>query len=281
MDKVALITGCSEGGIGHSLALEFASEGYRVYATALRMCEFSKYLLEKDAVTPLVLDITKPDSIKQTIQRVLGEASYIDILINNAGIGCIGPAIELDTDLFKSVLTTNVVGTMSMCQAVAPSMIDRRQGTIVNVGSVTGFLATPWSAQYTASKAAVHAFSDSLRLELAPFGVHVVVLAPGGIVSNLGATIDPKLAPDSKYKKAESEIIERAKLSDPDKAMPADEFAKAVVPRILVQAPSAYISYGKSTSLVQMVYYFPTWLKDYILARMFGTNKLKPSTVKI
>ncbi|KAJ1800406.1 hypothetical protein LPJ59_001129 [Coemansia sp. RSA 2399] len=273
MNKIALITGCSDGGIGHSLALELSSRGFRVYATALRMNEFSSDLLEKN-VTPLVLDITKPDSIKKAVQKVLDEAKHIDILINNAGIGCIGPAVELDADLFKSVLATNVVGTVSMCQAVAPSMMDRNQGTIVNVGSITGFLSTPWSAQYTASKAAIHAFSDAMRVELAPFNVNVVVLAPGGIVSNLAATIDPSLAPWSRYKSVEPEIVERARLSDPGKAMPADEFAKAVVPRILAEKPSAYISYGRSTMLVLILSYFPTWVKDLVLSRMFGTNKL-------
>ncbi|KAJ2402780.1 hypothetical protein GGI23_000460 [Coemansia sp. RSA 2559] len=273
MDKVVLITGCSDGGIGHSLALELALKGCRVYATALRMSEFSNALLENN-ITPLVLDTTKPDSIKEVVQQVLDDAKHIDLLINNAGIGCIGPAVELDTELFKSVLATNVVGTVSMCQAVAPSMMDRNQGTIVNVGSITGFLSTPWSAQYTASKAAIHALSDAMRVELAPFNINVVVLAPGGIASNLAATIDPRLAPGSRYKSVESEIIGRASLSDPGKAMPADEFAKSVVPRMLAKKPAAYISCGKSTMLVLVLSYCPTWVKDFILSRMFGTNKL-------
>ncbi|KAJ2557649.1 hypothetical protein EV175_001214 [Coemansia sp. RSA 1933] len=271
--KVALITGCSEGGIGHSLALEFVSNGYHVYATALGMSEISRDLLDND-VTPLVLDITSASSIEETVQRVLREAKHIDVLINNAGIGCIGPAVELDISVLRSVLNTNVVGTVSMCQAVAPWMMDRSCGTIVNVGSVTGFLTTPWSAHYTASKAAVHSYSDALRMELAPFGVTVIVLAPGGIVSNLASTIDPKLGPHSRYKVVEPEIIARTKLSDPGMAMAADEFARAVVPRILARSPSAYISYGRSTALVQLLCFLPTWIKDYVLGHMFGTSKL-------
>ncbi|KAJ2760750.1 hypothetical protein H4S06_001571 [Coemansia sp. BCRC 34490] len=277
--RVALVTGCSEGGIGHALALEFASAGLLVYATALRMEEFAQELPDK-GVRCMALDITDAGAVAAAVTRILRESQHIDVLVNNAGVGAIGPAVELDPSSLRRLLEVNVVGTVGVCQAVAPSMMDRRCGTIVNVGSVTAFVPTPWSAHYSASKAAVHAFTDAMRVELAPFGVRAVVLAPGGVVSNLAATINPALAPDTRYRAVEESIAARARLSDSGRAMPAAVFASSVVPQILAGRPPAYVSCGESAGLVLLLSWLPAWIKDCLLSWMFGIGKLAPHIIR-
>ena len=163
--KVVLITGCSSG-IGRSLALSFAARPEcRVFATARSLEALSTL---PASITPLALDVTSSESIASCIALLtIQTRGRIDILVNNAGRGCVGPVIEVDMEQVRGTFEANVFGLIAMCQAVTPFMIDKRSGNILNIGSVVAYVPTPWASVYCASKAAVHSFSDCLRMELA------------------------------------------------------------------------------------------------------------------
>ncbi|KAJ2659507.1 hypothetical protein IWW48_003453 [Coemansia sp. RSA 1200] len=281
--KIVLITGCSEGGIGHHLALEFAStHGCKVYATARNTSKIPAELQRKDgdgcsAVTALELDVTSQESIDAAIAFISKDSGgkSIDILVNNAGQICVSPVVEVDVAHAMRVFDTNVLGVTRMCKAVAPQMMDARHGTIVNVGSVSGYATTPWVGYYAASKAALHMLTDSLRMELSPFDVNVVLLAPGGIRSNLHANGATVLGDDTRYGLARDQVDKRAEFSQAGNATPAPLFARVVVPQLLRQHPPAYITYGNHSTAMWVLYYLPWWMRDYIVGGKFGTRRMR------
>ncbi|KAJ2069800.1 hypothetical protein GGI08_000166 [Coemansia sp. S2] len=275
-ERVVLISGCSAGGIGHHLALELAAQGCRVFAGVRTLSKAQTLVDNNPRIEAVELDITKDSSVDAAIAHVLAATGgRIDILVNNAGVLSASPAVEAPLSEVQQVFDTNVVGLARLCRAVAPTMMDRRQGTIVNVGSVSGYVATPWVGFYAASKAAVHAYSDSLRMELAPFGVNVIIVAPGSIKSNLVLNLESLFDnSNSRYELARSAIEARAALSQEDDSTPADKFARIVVPQILCGSPSAYITYGTHSAATRFLYYVPPVIRDYIFGRRFGTHQL-------
>ncbi|KAJ2722696.1 NADPH-dependent 1-acyl dihydroxyacetone phosphate reductase [Coemansia sp. Benny D115] len=281
--RVVLITGCSAGGIGHHLALEFAAQGWQVYASARNLHKLDEKQLREYGVSMVELDVTSDASVEAAVSRVVRETGgTIDMLVNNAGQSCVGPTVEVGLDRVQQLFDVNFTGTVRLCQVVAPYMMDRRQGTIVNVGSVSAYAATPWVGHYAASKAAVHAFSDSLRVELAPFGVHVVVLAPGSVKSNL---VDRHLeregpvSTNSRYRDAWAAIREKSQLGRADGSEGA-AFARKVVPGLSRaedrrgRSPAAYVTQGRRSAAAWLVYFVPPAIRDPLFARRFGTRKL-------
>jgi len=179
-----LISGCSTG-IGRSLALAFAKRGHKVIATA-RKVETLEDLARQGMIT-LPLDVTRTESISIAVQEACRQAGVIDILVNNAGFGLMGPVAELRLDDVRRQYETNVVGQIAMAQAVFPVMV-KGGGRIVNISSVSGVLASPFSGAYCSSKAAFNLLTDAMRLEMAPFGVKVILVQPGAIESKFGDT---------------------------------------------------------------------------------------------
>lgn len=175
--KVILITGCSSG-IGKALVLEFASRGdeVRVCASARSLASL-EYASALSNVDRFAIDVTRRETIEAALTTIVDKYSKIDMVINNAGNELFGPLVELDIAKFREQFECNVVAPLVVAQCCATYMIKQRYGTIVNVGSVQGEVAIPFSAAYSASKFAVHALSDGLRMELRPFGIDVVVLA--------------------------------------------------------------------------------------------------------
>src|SRR4051794_40850225 len=180
-----LITGCSSG-IGRALAEEFHRRERVVYATARRLEALEP--LERQGIRTASLDVNDSASIRALVARLEEDEATVTMLVNNAGYGAMGPLVELPLDELRLQFETNVVGVVALTQALVPGMVARRDGCIVNVGSVSGIMPTPFSGAYCASKAAVHALSDALRMELAPFGIHVVTVQPGAIQSEFGAS---------------------------------------------------------------------------------------------
>lgn len=167
-----LITGCSSG-FGLETARHFADRGWDVVAT-MRVPR-ADVLAAFERVRVLALDVTDAASIAAAIAA----AGPIDALVNNAGIGFLNALEGTPVATARDVFETNTLGTIAMVQAVLPQMRERRAGVIVNVTSSVTYRALPLLSVYTASKAAVNAFSDSVALELAPFGVRVRVVLPG------------------------------------------------------------------------------------------------------
>ncbi|KAJ1989924.1 hypothetical protein GGI25_004573 [Coemansia spiralis] len=273
--KVVLVTGCSAGGIGHHLALEFAAHGCRVYATARNR---QRLELSSANITPLELDVTSQESVQQAVDTILKDCGRINVVVNNAGQLCIGPATEVSIAEAQSVFDTNVLGAMRVSQTAVPHMAPH--STIVNVGSVSGYTASPWAGYYAASKAALHKLSDAMRMELSPFDINVVVLAPGAIKSNLAKNTNIHLREGSVFSRARSDIERRARHSQCEGATPADRFAREVVPLLLRNRPPAYISRGHLAVRMFLAYYFPAWLGDYVVGRPFmrGLTGARPSS---
>ncbi|KAJ4752853.1 NAD(P)-binding Rossmann-fold superfamily protein [Rhynchospora pubera] len=269
---VVLITGCTDGGIGHALALEFARRGCSVVATS-RAVESMKAL---QGVGPNIwlraLDVRSEANIRETVEGVVGELGRIDVLVNNAGVHLVAPLAEAPMDSFHTIFDTNVYGPMRLIQAVAPHMIQRRQGKIVNVGSVTALAPGPWAGVYSASKSALHALSDTLRLELRSFGISVTTVAPGAISSNLGhsslQTYD-KIADWKFYKEFESTIRARTDISQGPKSTPAHVFAKKMVASVLNKNPPRWFSYGRFSTILAILYYLPLSIRDYFYRLVF------------
>ncbi|KAJ2827554.1 hypothetical protein FBU31_003142 [Coemansia sp. 'formosensis'] len=275
-ERIVLISGCSAGGIGHHLALEFAAHGCRVFA-GVRTLSKAQTLVDNPRIEAVELDVTDDASVDAAVAHVLAATGgRIDLLVNNAGILCTGPAVEVPLAQVQKVFDTNFTGLVRLCRAVAPVMMDRRQGTIVNVGSIAGYVASPWVSFYSASKSAVHAYSDALRMELVPFGINVVVVAPGRIKSNIVENYSEDLLDSNttRYATMRSFIEKTARYSQVEGATPTSQFVQVVVPRILHRSPPAYITYGDIAYNIWWMYYVPPVIKDYIFGNLFGTHQL-------
>jgi NAD(P)-dependent dehydrogenase (short-subunit alcohol dehydrogenase family) len=184
MPPIALVTG-SNAGIGRATALALAEKGYRVYASC-RDPRKAQDLID-DAVKRklqlqvLPLDVSDAEQCRRTIETILAAEERIDLLVNNAGYGVMGAIEEVDLAEVRKQFDTNVFGLLQLTQLVLPIMRKRRQGRIINVSSVAGSMSVPAMGAYCASKFAVEALSDALRLEVAAFGIKVVVIQPGPI----------------------------------------------------------------------------------------------------
>ncbi len=183
--KVVLITGCSTG-IGRDLAQRLAEAGYEVVATARQ----AETLEKTPAALKLSLDVTRPDSITRAVECTLQRFGRIDVLVNNAGYALRGAVEEVSVERVQQMFDVNVFGVMRMIQAVAPFMRQQRAGRIVNISSIAGKLSTPANGAYSATKFALEALSDALRVELAPFGIQVVLVEPGSIKTHFIATAE-------------------------------------------------------------------------------------------
>lgn len=181
---VILITGCSSG-IGKATALAAAARGYRVYATA-RDPESLRDLEGRGQVRALPLDVTDAGSIGQAFATLLGEAGRLDVLVNNAGYGQYGAVEDVTAEEWRREFDVNLFGAIEVTRASLPTMRQAGRGTIVNVSSVAGKIAIPFAAPYCASKHALEAVSDALRVEVSPFGIRVVLIEPGPIETRFG-----------------------------------------------------------------------------------------------
>ena len=180
MTKVALVTGASSG-IGESIALHLAEAGWTVYACARRV-EKMEHLAARGVIA-FAMDVTDDASMVAGVRRILDEQGRIDALVNNAGYGSYGPVEIVPIDEGRRQFEVNLFGLARLSQLVIPHLRARKTGTIVNISSIGGKIYEPLGAWYHATKFAVEGFSDSLRLELAPFGIDVVIVEPGPILS--------------------------------------------------------------------------------------------------
>ena len=272
--SVILITGCSSG-IGAALAEEFHERGHRVYATARRT--ESLEALAARGMRTLALDVTDATSIAAAAAVIAQEAGRLDMLVNNAGYGLYGAVTDLSANELRRQIETNVIAPVQMARAFLPLMLPQRRGRIVNVGSVSGVLTTPFAGAYCASKAALHALSDAMRMELAPFGIEVVTVQPGSVTSNLGATgsSNAALPTGSIFTPLAGSIRDRAQISQQG-AMPARDFARKVALAVLADAAPVLVRGGPhSFRLPFLERWVPTRVLDRKLSRMFGLDRLQ------
>ncbi len=178
-----LVTGCSSG-IGRAIALELLQHGHTVYATARRPETLDE--LVTAGAHALAIDVTDEASMSAAVQVVEAEHGHVGTLVNNAGYGEYGVIEEVPLDAVRRQFETNVFGLARLVQLVLPGMRRAGRGRIINVGSMGGRMTFPAGGYYHASKYAVEAISDALRVEVAPFGIDVVLVEPGMIRTQFG-----------------------------------------------------------------------------------------------
>ena len=176
--RTALVTGASSG-IGEDTARKLQALGYVVYGAARRTDRLQA--LVTDGIRPLTMDVTDDASMTAGVDRILEETGRIDVLVNNAGYGSHGAIEDVPIDEARRQFEVNVFGLARLTQLVSPHMRAQGSGTIINISSIGGRLTTPLGGWYHATKYAVEALSDALRMELRPFGIDVVVVEPGAI----------------------------------------------------------------------------------------------------
>lgn len=184
MAPTALVTGTSSG-IGHATAIALRDAGYTVFAGARSPDDLDR--LADEGLRPVRLDVTDEPSMQAAVAAAEAGTGRVDLLVNNAGYGQMGPIEEVSIEQWRRQFETNVFGLVRLCQLVLPGMRQARSGRIVNVDSAGGEFTFPLAGAYSASKHAVESVSDALRFEVAPHGIAVVLIQPGMVDTPLAA----------------------------------------------------------------------------------------------
>lgn len=172
-NSVVFITGASSG-IGRACAEHLHAQGYRVYGTSRRPAEVAGLPFPL-----LAMDVTDGDQVCAAVGEVVEREGRLDAVVNNAGYGIAGAVEETSVEEAQAQLDANFLGVLRVCRAVLPPMREQGSGTIINVSSLAGLVGVPFQGLYSASKFAVEGLTEALRLEVAPFGIRVVLLEPG------------------------------------------------------------------------------------------------------
>jgi NAD(P)-dependent dehydrogenase (short-subunit alcohol dehydrogenase family) len=185
--KVVLITGASSG-IGRNIAITLAKAGHKVYGS-------SRKAQNGDidyGFTQVCIDVNKEDSIKVAVNYIIAKNGTLDVVVNNAGIGILGPIESVTDSEAREIFDTNFFGLLNVCRVVSPILREQGFGHLINISSIAAEMGLPFRGIYSASKAAVDKISESLNMELSPFGVNVSIIQPGDF--NTGINDNRKVA---------------------------------------------------------------------------------------
>ncbi len=183
---VVLVSGASSG-IGKAIAECLHARGHRVYGTsrhAPRAVALAASGTGSDVVPLIPMDVTSDDSVERAIGIVLAQEGRLDVVVNNAGMGIAGAVEHTTVAEARGQFETNFFGVVRVCRAALPVLRRQGAGWVINVSSIAGVIGVPYQAFYTASKFAVEGFSEALRMEVAPFGIRVVLVEPGDFRTN-------------------------------------------------------------------------------------------------
>ncbi|KAI1129656.1 short chain dehydrogenase [Nemania abortiva] len=273
-NRYAVITGCGFGGIGHALANRLAATGFTVIATLLP--HESRDHLEHTGIQVINLDVTKEEQMLPFRDKVEAiTKGKLDILVNNA-LSYTMTAVDTDVRRVEQMFAVNVFGPMRMVYHLHRFLVEAG-GAVVNIGSVGGICPYVFGASYNASKAALHHWSNTLRVEMRPFGVRVITVISGEVNTNILKTDarDNRELPASSIFSPLSKIFTAHIHRSPVTISP-DEYAKAVVAAVLRPSPPAWFFYGPTTWSVWFIDTFlprTTW--DWVLGSMFKLDRLK------
>ena len=186
--RVVLVTGASFG-IGKCCAEYLAKQGYRVYGASRRVVSTDTRQRSSNAnlFQMIRMDVTDDVSVKQGIDHIIARESRIDAVVNNAGFAIIGSLEDTTIEEAKSQLETNFFGSLRVCRSVLPVMRQQHSGYIVNISSIGGLISLPFQSAYCASKFALEGAMEALRMEVRPFGIHVVLIQPGDFKTEITA----------------------------------------------------------------------------------------------
>jgi NAD(P)-dependent dehydrogenase (short-subunit alcohol dehydrogenase family) len=273
---IALITGSSSG-IGLATSLYLARRGYTVWATMRNLEKASELrkIIESERlpIELAQLDVCDDSSVKEAVAQILQKSGRIDVLVNNAGYGLRGAIEEVSLDEWKRQFETNFYGVIRVTQAVLPQMRAQRSGAIVNISSVLGRMAIPFSGPYTASKFALEGLTETLRYELAPWNIKVVLIEPGFIATNfqqnaqLAQAAQSQDSPYALFKQASGRRVQR----NIYRAAPPERVAEVIYRAITHPCPKLRYAVGRDARLVLPLRRFlPEGLFERILKRQLG-----------
>lgn len=271
---VALVTGASSG-IGEAAAVALAREGWTVVGAARRLDRLET--LRAKGVTPHVVDVADDASMVALVEDVVAEHGRIDVLVNNAGYSVFGAVEDVPIEVARRQLEVNVLGLARMSQLVLPHMREAGSGRIVNIASVAGHVSEPLGGWYHASKYAVEALSDAMRMELAPHGVRVSIIEPGAIRTEFGDIAAGSLAEYSGSGAYAAQARRMAKAHERMFGIDAadvDVVVDAIVHAATSRRPrSRYQVPASARAMVAATKVVPSPVMDAAMGRMFGTNR--------
>ncbi|MFQ5599550.1 MAG: SDR family oxidoreductase [Candidatus Krumholzibacteriia bacterium] len=280
--RSVVVTGASSG-LGRACALHLARMGYEVFA-GVRSVADSNTLRDEapQCLTPILLDVTQRDTISTAVlevERSVNERG-LSALVNNAGIVSIGPLELITVADFRRQFDVNVFGVVAVTQAFLP-LLRKASGRIVNIGSASGFCALPFISAYAASKFALEAITDSMRIELHPWGIHVSIVDPGAIATPM---FDKNLvALDSLERTMSMEDVARygANLQalrkrvreSPQGAMSADAAARIVAKALTARHPKPRYLVGRGARMLMLLEHLPVRLRDWLLLKYLKSKR--------
>jgi NAD(P)-dependent dehydrogenase (short-subunit alcohol dehydrogenase family) len=249
--RSALITGCSSG-IGRATALHLDAAGWRVLAGVRRQADADSLAADASGrLEPLIVDIGDRESVAEAGLRA-DAGGGLDALVNNAGIAYSGPLEFVPLDDLRHQLEVNLVGHLAVTQAALPAL-RRARGRIVNVTSIGGVVATPFFGPYNASKFALEALSDCLRVELRPWGIKTIAIEPGSIDTGIWASgaenarrMQEKMSPEARklYGRA-MEAMERVSTATGERGIPPERVAETIEHALTARRPRARYLVGR------------------------------------
>lgn len=273
---VVLITGASSG-IGREIARVFMDEGYRVYGTTRKALPDGDNHIERSKkssgfIRMVQLDVCSEESVKKAVNYVIQEEGNINILINNAGFGIAGSIEDSSTEEIFAQFDTNFFGVHRMCRHVMPFMRKNGVGLIVNISSVAGQLSIPFQAMYSASKYAVEALSEALRIEARPFGVRVAIVEPGDTKTEFTGNRQYVKAADknSAYRDIFKKSVDTM-IKDETGGPGPGNVAKTVLRIAARKNPPPRVAVGLGyKAIVQMKRFVPTRFVHYVISKIYS-----------
>lgn len=237
--KVILITGVSSG-FGKAMALKLAAQGHKIYGVSRRVPEQTVL----DALAGYIsADLCKPETAREVVSQVLSAAGRIDVLINNAGAGIGGALEETGDAAMEALFQINFFAMTRLCRAVLPAMRAQRSGLILNFSSLGGVAGLPYQGAYSATKFAVEGYTEALRSEVKPFGVHVAMVEPGDFATGFTGNRTMATSGDSPYRAAHEAALKRIEADEQGGSSP-DVLAKKVSKIIAARNPKLRYTAG-------------------------------------
>jgi NAD(P)-dependent dehydrogenase (short-subunit alcohol dehydrogenase family) len=272
--QVALVTGGSSG-IGECTVRELLSAGFTVY-TAARRVERMQALAGEGAHV-FAMDVTDDASMVSGVERIIAEQGRIDVLVNNAGYGSYGAVEDVPIEEARRQFEVNVFGLARLTQLVTPHMRKQGSGRIINISSIGGKFYEPFGAWYHATKFAVEGFSDSLRLELRPFGVHVVIIEPGPIITEWNEIARDSLLERSggtdygKYARRAHKVL--TAFDQPGRASRPEAVARKIRKAATTRHPAPRYPVGRGARMITGSRdHLPDRVMDGVVSRMYGAR---------
>jgi len=259
--KVILVTGASSG-IGKASALQLINEGHTVYGAARRVEKMKD--IEEAGGYALKMDVLDESQVESGVKKIIDEQGRIDVLVNNAGYATYGSVEETTIDDARRQFEVNIFGLARLTQLIIPHMRAHKSGTIINMSSIGGKIYTPMGAWYHATKHALEGWSDSLRLELASFGIHVAIVEPGIIRTEFGDVMTGPMIERSgngPYKNMVDSLAKAAKESyeNPKAGSPPSVIADVISKAVNSKKPKTRYARGK---MAGMLLFLRKWLSD-------------------